>query len=171
MNPLDGLADITVPTQVSIWPLAWGYWLAIVIVVVVIVLSVYGFIKKRKRAAMKRNTISYIKQLSVQDPYFNHHIQVQLKLFCKHYFAVALPHKLSGKPWCDFLITQYKGSQTKAVTHAIQHVQAALYSSELSNGNPDEIKASILEWLQHTELKQEEKLSPNLASTQESPNV
>lgn len=51
MDPLDQLHDITLAEPISWWPLAIGWWIALVIIVAVIITSSVLYMKKRRQNA------------------------------------------------------------------------------------------------------------------------
>jgi len=52
-NPLDALKDIHLPAAASWWPLAWGYWLLLVLILIGVALLARRYYQLRmRRAAM-----------------------------------------------------------------------------------------------------------------------
>lgn len=58
-NPLSQLRDIHLPDAVSWWPLAWPWWVMLVLLLAIIVLTVYW----RKKQAWRRIALKQFNQL------------------------------------------------------------------------------------------------------------
>lgn len=153
MNPLDQLADINLPSQVSIWPLAWGYWLVLALSVLAIVAIVRGILSHRKLHRPKKRALAYIQTLETNDPQFVHKIQIRLKHLSQHYFVsenIALMH---GSQWRQFLETHYKGKQQSSLSTALDAINAHLYSNNQALDNlslNSDIKNAVIDWIEQS---------------------
>ena len=173
MNPLDQLADITTPNQVSIWPLAWGYWVIIVLTILCIAIVVASTMKHIKRNKEKKAAQAFIKQLSIQDPQYCQQIQNCLKHLCAHYFAnnsslkVAMLH---GEQWHHYVKSKYKGSKLEELHKALLLIDASLYAvpntenSSQTCADNAQIGSAINDWI-------EKSLPAKQAKTQSLPKV
>lgn len=138
MNPLDQLADITTPEAVSMWPLAWGYWLAIAILVAVLVWGVSSLRRYRLRRKVKLAALKALGDISDNSNYAEiaHKVQVIIKNICAHYLPESNSKMLYGDSWHTFLLALYKGGQKTEFASAIDVLQARLYApSALHLGN------------------------------------
>jgi hypothetical protein len=129
MNPLDKLADINTPTAVSVWPLAWGYWLAIAIVILLLVLAIRGLLKYKRDRRVKVMAIKTLRNLDPQSADFALEVQVVLKNLCKHYLHNLPSATLYGEKWRQLLLELYKGKQASKLEQALASLQIRLYAN------------------------------------------
>lgn len=128
MNPLDQLADIQTPSDVAWWPLAWGYWVLIALLVLIIAGAVYAYTQQRKNSRVKREALESLKQIAASDVYFAHKVQVILKKTCGYYFTQTASTQLGGKDWQKFLLAHYKGTSPDNVQAMAICIQRNLYA-------------------------------------------
>lgn len=153
MNPLAQLADISAPTEVSIWPLAWGYWLAIVVVIASLVLIILSLVKRYQLNKQKKSALLYLKSLPNNDTQYAAKIQVMLKQLCEHYFSKERASMMHGEAWLAFVKIHYKGSNLAALENALHLIQTDIYaatqtyteSQTLEKHNA--IKTGIKDWI------------------------
>lgn len=154
MNPLDQLADISTPADISIWPLAWGYWVLLVLISVLVTMATYWLIQQHKRSANKRLSIAYISQLNPQAEDFCSALLMQWKQSCAHYFWHSHPMQLSGSNWQQFIIENYKGKDLTSLTQALEYLQQVLYAKptlideNTLKTNNEHLQAAVIQWLQ-----------------------
>lgn len=135
MNPLDQLADITTPADVSMWPLAWGYWLVIVVVLTALVLSAVSIIKYRNTRREKYKAQLALNSIALQDPYFAHKVQVILKALTAHYLPPVNSQTLFGGQWLSLMLAIYKGKQPDEITQAVTAINTSLYSKNTQSNH------------------------------------
>lgn len=135
MNPLDQLADIAPPTNVSIWPLAWGYWALIAICLLLIVWAVMSIIKYRARRKAKYHALAIMSSLDPCDEYFAHKMQVALKKVSEHYLPQHKSQMLYGSSWQAFLLSIYQGKNPTQLSKAVARLNAHLYDDVKSTKN------------------------------------
>lgn len=157
MNPLEQLADINPPSNVAWWPLAWGYWVLIILVVCLLAASIYAYVKYRDKRAVKRESLAAIHLIAIDDPYYAHKIQVILKRTCSYYFPNALPAQLSGDEWRAFLSDNYAGKSLADVSEFTEQIQHTLYQapnseqSLASNTSRNAaLASSVTSWIKHS---------------------
>jgi len=174
MNPLDQLADINIPDQISIWPLAWGYWLVIALSVLAIVALVRSVVSYRKLHRPKKRALAHIQTLEPSDPQFVHKVQIRLKHLCQHYFVsdnVALMH---GSQWRQFLKARYKGKQQSVLDAALNGINAQLYSDHNTVDSlklNSDIKNAVIDWIEQSlPVKPSSKSTSTSASVKSRPN-
>ncbi len=171
MNPLDQLADITVPDQVSAWPLAWGYWVSALLVLLIII-SAWHYTRRYLRInKRKKLAITEIQNLMLNGPNAICNMNVILKHTCNHYFSNSseisvAPLTLHGENWKQFLLDNYQGKETSRLDYSIDIINQCLYQNltqeQLAQMDFIKIKMAIVEWIQtslpprkkHSKLKQ-----------------
>lgn len=152
MNPLDQLADITPPDSVSIWPLAWGYWVAIGILLVTVVLCAFTFIKFRNKRKAKRIALVSLATLDTQNIYFAHNIHVIMKTLCSHYLPASSSSQMYGKHWQTLVLSIYKGKEPERLSKAIDYMYSSLYSPDAIQDDDvsaqnENVKNVVTEWV------------------------
>lgn len=168
MNPLDQLADIQVPTEVSIWPLAWGYWVVIGLALAALVYATLLLLKQRRWNKVKHQTLFKLQQIDTNTPYFEHKLQVLVKNLCAHYFAnnTAIKNKTAHtSAWQAFLLDSYKGKNPDQLEQTLQQINASLYSNNTDKQtlSKSDLKNSIIDWL-NTSIKRKYVLAHRLSS-------
>jgi len=109
MNPLDQLADISTPQTVSIWPLAWGYWVLIVTGLFLIISLFVLWRRYRAHYAAKKLALSQLNRIDASDTYFAHKVQLTIRQFVKSYHPRESIINLSGDEFQNRLLTIANG--------------------------------------------------------------
>ena len=160
MNPLDQLADIAMPETVSMWPLAWGYWLVIALAIAIFTWIIIWAAKAINHNKVKKQAIKRIENLDLNDPYFCHQVQVVLKQTCLHYFPMLNPNvhtsAMHSANWQQNLLSTYRGKNQQDLEEANAHIFASLYqaperlttagSAKVSQRNQS-TKNAVIDWL------------------------
>lgn len=149
MNPLDQLADIQTPGAVAWWPLAWGYWVLIALLVLVVLGAVYAFIKQRTASRVKREALVSLQNIPASDIYFAHKVQVILKQTCGYYFTQTASSQLAGIAWQKFLLAHYQGASPEDVQAMAQCIQHRLYAPLDENSPNVQENEKLRLWAQH----------------------
>lgn len=115
-NPLSELKPLHLPPEVSIWPLAIGWYIVLAIIVLVIVIS-WWLYSKRQKIQQTRNEINQL-WLTIETDYLANRspeiiaiINVFLKRVAVKSFADKNPQLLSGNEWLHFLDNSGKTTQ------------------------------------------------------------
>lgn len=130
MNPLDQLADISTPSTIDIWPLAWGYWLLIAFGLFIVIASVVAVRKHRKYYRVRNFSINKVRALAPNDPHYLTKLHVILKQCTQNYFPNKQVLNMSGQTWCDFVLNEYKGSQRDSLESLITVTYTHLYKAK-----------------------------------------
>lgn len=133
MNPLDQLADISTPSEVSVWPLAWGYWLAIALVLMLIVATASLVLRHLKRTQQKRNALAQLNALDCSDTQYIPKVQLLLKQVCSVYFPSHKIKTMHGSAWQQFLLSVYAGSNGEQIEQAATDINQYLYTAKPNN--------------------------------------
>lgn len=108
INPLNDLKDIYLPQPVSLWPLASGWYIVIILLLVAaILLSMFG-VKKYRKISKRKKIIQLFN--SLENNYLSHQgsevlskISVLLKQVAITQFPNKNPQHLHGEKWLLFL--------------------------------------------------------------------
>ncbi len=103
-SPLDQLKDIHLPDPVSIWPLAWPWWMLLLTIVIVVGFTFY----LRKKNTWRRQALSELKLISSENKLLCiqqcNRLLKQVALF--RFGSSCAP--LSGEKWLHFLDEKIK---------------------------------------------------------------
>lgn len=133
MNPLAQLKDIHAPTEVSWWPLAWGWWALGVMIIAVIVLAMLVIKKRRALLQGKKDAVDALNQLSLSGQDYAKNANAILKRFAMHYFADENPAGLHGKAWIEWLQSHNKKPQHQAaLAEALTAITQAQYQASVA---------------------------------------
>ena len=104
-NPaLAQLKDIHTPEAIGAWPLALGYWLALLVVILLITLLVYVYRNKKKQSLVKKEALNALSQLELNDnPEFAIQVNALLKRAALSYLPRNEVATIDGTPWYQFL--------------------------------------------------------------------
>jgi hypothetical protein len=153
MNPLDQLADISTPTEVSIWPLAWGYWLAIVLLLLLVLATATLVLKHLKRTKQKRNALTQLNALDCSDTQYIPKAQLLLKQVCSVYFPGHQIKTMHGSAWQQFLLNVYCGANIEQIKQAISLINQYLYAAKPEATAAAETQVSVEDNQKHLLLK------------------
>ncbi len=113
-NPLEQLRDIHLPAEISWWPLAYGWWLSILLGLLIlgaITITVHRHLKTRKYRQFAINELDELYQLHQNETEFIKHVARLLKRVCTHYID-SQSARLHSKAWLNFLIAQCPDANT-----------------------------------------------------------
>ncbi len=142
MQDLSQLKDIHLPQEVSHWPIAYGWWLSLILLVLVICAIAYLFIQQRKKTQVKRAALFQLnKQFDEYKSHQNSQLFLQqnnelLKRFCMQKYPAAI--NLSGKAWGQFLCTHapkntFNDEQLTALSQGLYQAEFRYDSEALFN--------------------------------------
>lgn len=106
MNPdlLAQLKDIETPAQVGSWPLAWGWWVVIVLATLILISLIVWLVKQYQLRHAKRQAIKLLKQCEQMEPRAKvaaiNDVLKRANLAYQHRDLVA---ELSGSKWANWL--------------------------------------------------------------------
>ncbi|OUR65205.1 hypothetical protein A9Q73_08555 [Bermanella sp. 47_1433_sub80_T6] len=139
MNPLDQLKDIHLPADVSLWPLAWPWWILIILLVALPTLAVY----LRRKNRWRRQALQQLNNIEIA----NKNICIQqcnrlLKQVALYRFGQPCA-ALSGEPWLEFL-----DSKVNNALFMPEHVEfASAVDRPDSSIDPQTLKRAVATWI------------------------
>ena len=126
MDPLDQLHDIVELEQVSYWPLAWGWWLLLALLLAAIISISFRLIKRRRATAVLRQQQRAITHCaSVAE------VSQCLKLVVLHYFSGQQLETVTGLPWLLFL-NQLLPTNKQYSEEQLQRIAGQMYQASNS---------------------------------------
>ncbi|MCV2885401.1 DUF4381 domain-containing protein [Aestuariibacter sp. AA17] len=142
------LHDITIPTDVSIWPLATGWWILLILCVVIGTATTYTFVKRRQKRVEKKVALRILSQIDPDDDQWPVLVNDVLKRAAIHYCEALQIAPLYGEKWVSFLCSQVSSKVKDQIRLPLLELQTCLYSEGGSTTIPkqDVIKAAQI-WL------------------------
>ncbi|MFT5541349.1 MAG: hypothetical protein ACI97K_001923 [Glaciecola sp.] len=146
---LEGLADVTLGSSPSIWPLAWGWWVLIILTIVLIAALVIFVVKYRNKRRIKSRALAAIVQINESEPQALRKLHSILRAAVMHYYPAKNVCKLHGSAWQEFLVSKAKGQKriTQQITAELMALESSLYTKNSSISIAD-AKQSVTVWVQ-----------------------
>ncbi|MDT0580976.1 DUF4381 domain-containing protein [Brumicola blandensis] len=148
MNPLDqaleNLADISVGNEVSYWPLAWGWWVLIIVACMTLIAASYATIKYRQKRRVKRKALLTLRAIPLTETSALEEIHHVLRAACIHYFPNKNLSAMHGQAWLQFLFSQHDLNDTQKNT--LRLLTESLYQADV-NIDPESASNAVNEWL------------------------
>ncbi|WP_165831904.1 MULTISPECIES: DUF4381 domain-containing protein [Gammaproteobacteria] len=148
-NPLAQLNDIHEISTVTWWPLGWGWWALIALLIIAITVSILVSRKRKRDQWVWRQCCQTLQtpQNSMGD------ITTVLKLACRRYLSDAnnsdakALHTLTGKAWLVYLNNQLQ----EPLRASEQHVEALALNMyrQTDAQHVEQYQQFALTWLHH----------------------
>ncbi len=105
---LSQLRDIHLPSAINEWPIAFGWWLSLALIIIVLASAIYFWRHSKAKNAVRKSALSLLDHQYTQYK-ANKNTQLflqQTNKILKRYCLTAYPEaiQLSGPAWTDFLI-------------------------------------------------------------------
>ncbi|GAA6185440.1 MULTISPECIES: DUF4381 domain-containing protein [Aliiglaciecola] len=168
MNPLDQLADIQLPQEVSIWPLAWGWWVSAILVLLILVSIIYGVRHYILHRRAKKAALLALSAIDLNQQNAISQINIVLKRAALSYFPQEQIASLHGQQWSAFLSSQLSAKQQQSFQHEIQEFVDLLYR-DAPNKDVNKAALTAKTWLQSALPPKRKSNRPVLI--EEAPNV
>lgn len=106
---LDQLRDLHLPEPVGVWPLAYGWYIVLIIVAAIVTAAMYVLYKKYKMNLPKKQALKHIE--AIEQAYLTdqdaakaaYQLTIVLKRFCLSYYPRKEVASLHGQQWQQFL--------------------------------------------------------------------
>lgn len=150
-DPLAQLQDIHVPVEIGIWPLAWGWWVLLVITLASLYAVVFFIKRKKSRNAYRTLATAELKNIHAkysaeQNSEYLQALSIILRRTALSGFGSTFNASLKGNEWLEWLDAQC----TKTKQQFSQGVGAALLTGPYQK-NPefdrDELHNLSLLWI------------------------
>ena len=145
MDPLAQLKTIHLPEQVNNYPLAYGWWILLFIVLLLCFLALKKYLKYRKNCQAKKQAINTLKENKLD----NEQLISLLKWAALHYFPRQQVASLSGEQLQNFLTSCLPVKQQEAFINLIEPILAKRYQRDELEQNTEELSAAVMLWLKH----------------------
>ncbi|MFT5839258.1 MAG: hypothetical protein ACI9UT_001761 [Flavobacteriales bacterium] len=132
MNPLENLKDIRTPAAIESWPLAYGWWLLVILVLVGVYLLTLRLVKARKLRLAKRQALKALKQIDVSSLDSLSQLNQLLKRVAMTYFPNQNVQEMHGAKWTAFLVKTLPNKKALAFSQTFELMQHTLYQPHIS---------------------------------------
>jgi hypothetical protein len=143
-NALNELKDIHLPEQISIFPLAVGWYILIALILVITIVVLWQNSKKRKYKTQIRNIYQILDTIERKDDdEVVSEVSILLKRVAIMQFPDQNPHTLFGEKWLMFLD---KTGKTTEFTNGTGKCLSNIYQKQQLD-NPKQFFILIKKWL------------------------
>jgi len=104
MNQQLPLADIHTPTAISLWPIAYGWWILAALLILTVILAVKIINKRRNKRIQRHYALDALNAINLQDFSAGQQINEVLKRAAMVYYSREQVASLTGKKWQIFLL-------------------------------------------------------------------
>ena len=152
-NPLDQLKGIHTPTDVSAWPLAWGWWGIIIAVILLIVSSILLWKRYRQFALAKRQALVLVEQIDPEAPDAIATLNQILKRVSRHYDSASNVASMYGDQWTIYLMKRLPEKHQAAAQQPFTDMNTLLYQKSAANSQQtSKIKVAVSHWIRHANI-------------------
>lgn len=149
------LKDIHPPSEVAAWPLAWGWWVLIILAAVCIISMAVWWRRQRQFNAARRQAQQAVREISVSHNDWPSQINQVLKRTAMAYFPAETMSGLYGQRWTQFMIGQLRSGPKSAVASRLGELQDMLYQpAKPDPGSFDTCQKAALDWLSKANFRQ-----------------
>ena len=145
-DPLVQLRDIHVPNEVSAWPLDWGWWLLIVLVVI----TIFGLYKTLssylRHNKPRKQALALLESVSAQQSNWPVTLNSILKRAAMSYYPAQQVAGLYGKQWQAFLTSALK-KRDKKLESDLALLVSNIYHANPNSNDFDACKSAVKGWL------------------------
>ncbi|MFQ3235466.1 MAG: cbb3-type cytochrome oxidase subunit 3 [Paraglaciecola sp.] len=106
MAPLSELKDIHLPDAIGFWPLAYGWWLLLMVIILGVGWGIALWRKNHHRGRAKRQALLLLADINATQPTWPGQLNTLLKRLAMVYFPKHQVSKLYGNDWRIFLVSQ-----------------------------------------------------------------
>jgi hypothetical protein len=144
-NPLEQLADIHLPEQISQLPLAPGWWLLAIALIGITFLASYKLIRYRQLSRFKRQAL---KQLASEQLSTEQSLTI-LKAACLAYYPREQVAKLHSEQLLTFLSEQLNAKYQQEFTTMAKPALTRLYQKTAAQDNQlaEELQQAVIFWI------------------------
>ena len=119
------LADIHLPDAPGVWPLAWGWWVAILLAVILITYLVQVFKKHQSYNLARREALQQLACLKSPESF--NQVNLLLRQVAMSYHSREYVAGLTGQSWLSFL-DQHLAPKDQGFTRLSEIWQKGLFS-------------------------------------------
>jgi hypothetical protein len=147
---LENLADISVGQTPSMWPLAWGWWVLILLLAVILFGIFWITTRYINKHKLKRSALKAVENISDSESQALSKLHAILRSAVMHYFPFENLNSLQGWAWQERLqasAKHYKKVDEQCLTQLSQ-LEASLYTKQPSISVND-AKSAVYLWIKY----------------------
>ena len=150
-DPLAQLRDIHVPTEVNIWPLDWGWWVAIAVVLIALFYLYKVITAHIRHNKARKQALALLETISAQQSNWPVALNSILKRTAMSYYPTQQVAGLYGKQWQAFLTSALKSSDRKLESD-LGLLVSNVYQATPNPSDFETCKGAVKNWLSKAKL-------------------
>lgn len=160
-DPLAQLRDIHVPEEVNIWPLDWGWWVLIAVVLLVL-FGLYKAISAHIRHnKARKQALALVESISEKQNNWPVALNSILKRTAMSYYPTQQVAALYGKQWQAFLTSSLRSSD-KELEGGLAKLVSNIYQATPNPSDFETCKGAVKNWLSKAKLPKDKHTSDSL---------
>jgi len=150
-DPLAQLRDIHVPTEVNIWPLDWGWWVAIAVCLLALFCLYKAITVHIRHNKARKQALALLESISAQQSNWPVALNSILKRTAMSYYPTQQVAGLYGKQWQAFLTSALKSSDSKLESD-LGLLVSNVYQATPTPSDFETCKRAVKNWLSKAKL-------------------
>ena len=150
-DPLAQLRDIHVPTEVNVWPLDWGWWVAIAVFLLALFCLYKAITAHIRHNKARKQALALLESISAQQSNWPVALNSILKRTAMSYYPTQQVAGLYGKQWQAFLTSALKSSDSKLESD-LGLLVSNVYQATPSPSDFETCKGAVKNWLLKAKL-------------------
>ncbi|WP_414830284.1 DUF4381 domain-containing protein [Alteromonas sp. H39] len=147
-DPLAQLNDIHTPTDVSYWPLDWGWWLVIALATVVLIALAVVVVRKHRHQRARRMAQQELATITADSENWPARLNALLKRMALAYCSQESVASLHGEKWQQFLQETLPPSRAKTIMPGLSRLADLRYQALPPDNNEfTAVHQSCREWV------------------------
>jgi hypothetical protein len=149
MNPLDQLADIQIPEQVGMWPLAIGYWIVLLMTLSTLMLTFYLVHQRNKRRLQRNASLMALANLDANDEHLATQVHHILKTAATAYLPAYDVLQLHGSAWQKILDQLYTRADKTEVCESLAKLAKWQYDQRIALPDNGQLIEHASKWIKY----------------------
>ena len=150
-DPLAQLRDIHVPSEVNVWPLDWGWWVAIAVVLLALFCLYKAITAHIRHNKARKRALALLESVSAQQSNWPVALNSILKRTAMSYYPTQQVAGLYGKQWQAFLTYALKSSDSKLESD-LGLLVSNVYQATPNPSDFETCKGAVKNWLSKAKL-------------------
>jgi len=150
-DPLAQLRDIHVPSEVNVWPLDWGWWVAIAVVLLALFCLYKAITAHIRHNKARKRALALLESVSAQQSNWPVALNSILKRTAMSYYPTQQVAGLYGKQWQAFLTSALKSSDSKLESD-LGLLVSNVYQATPNPSDFETCKGAVKNWLLKAKL-------------------
>ncbi len=160
-DPLAQLRDIHVPEEVNIWPLDWGWWVLIAVVLLVLFGLYKAITAHIRHNKARKQALALVESISEKQNNWPVALNSILKRTAMSYYPTQQVAGLYGKQWQAFLTSSLKSSD-KELEGGLAKLVSNIYQATPNPSDFETCKGAVKNWLSKAKLPKDKHTSDSL---------